>query len=183
MFTVKSYQIKNRLLVAGSLLFGVLVYWIALSETISLYQKNHLYQAQLDSARTAPVNIARLQGELSGYENSLATFQADGNSLEEHLLQEVAFVCQQYQARLIQLPASSKEKQKLYEIETRVVKLSGSYTSLLQVLHALESKRIIGRISSVQFALEEDRRTRTTALFAYIYLQNIQKSENPASQP
>lgn len=178
MFRSKTYKEKTKLLLVVSLLFGIIVYGVALDKTISLYQQNRFYQAQLDSAQTAPKNIARLTRELNSYENSLVPFSTNEGSREERLLQEVASVCQKYHARLIQLPPANKEEQKLYTIGTRALKLDGSYTSLVQVVHALESRKTIGRISSVYFALEEDRRTRSASLFAYIYLQNIQKSEN-----
>lgn len=172
---VRTFKEKNKLLATGTLLVGLISYWFAFSQTVELYQQNNSLSARLDSAQAAPEQIAKLKTQLAGYEQSVNRFSLTKSDWEQRLLQEITRVCQQQQVKLIQLPPSAIEESNGYSLETRVVKLQGRYKNLVQALHHLETKHTIGRISSVQFSLEEERKTRKTFLFAYVYLQNIEK--------
>lgn len=173
---MKTYKEKNKLLLAGVMATGLLAYWLAIGPTVDMYRSNRVLTQQLFSAKSAPAEIARLSNELGKYDQAISSFTAAKVDWEQHLLQELSRACEQVGVRLIQLPSASEEKHEGYRVKTRVVKLEGSYKKLVQVLYALEGQKGIGRISSVQFVLEEDRRTRNTFLFAYMYIQNIEKS-------
>lgn len=155
---------------------------MAIGRTVALFRENSQLEVQVQSAQAAPENIARLSGELKAYDRTLSRFSGERENWEERLMQEVTRACQQYRAKLIQLPPATSERQNGYQVETRAVKLEGSYHALVQTLHALEVKAGIGRISAARFVTEEDRRSRSTSLFAYIYIQNIDKKHQIANE-
>lgn len=177
MFKNRSYKEKNKLLLIGAILFIILAYWMAVGRTVSLYQEIIHLRAQVDSVQRAPSSIMRLRHQLRMYEASLAQFGNSSQNWEDHLLHEVAEVCQQNRVTLIQLPPPQIEEQSAYLVYTRGLKIEGKYRALVQALHALEKKKSIGRINSVRFALEVDRNTRTTYLFAYVYIQHIERAK------
>lgn len=175
MFKNRTYREKLRLLLFGAGAFLILAYWLSLSKTVHAFRENNLLESRLDSVQSAPTAIARYTAELEGYERSLGRFSAGNRNWEEHLLQGIGKACQQYGAVLIEFPAPLVEVQTSYTVLTHAVKLEGSYKALVQVVYALERMEAVGRITSVRFALEEDRRSRSTRLFGYVYFQHIKR--------
>lgn len=170
-----SYRHKNRLLLICSLLFSILVYWLSLSQTMNLHWQVRELKSHLENAQAAPSVVSRLQVELAGYEQKLGRFSAGGADWQGHLTGQLAFICQQNRVTIITLPTPWKEEQNGYGIQTSTIKLEGNYKDLLSTIHMLEETEAIGRITSLSFIVEEDRKTKKTSLFAYVYIQNIEK--------
>jgi len=171
----RSYKVKNKLLLLGVVLLGALAYWLSISKTVVLYRENSRLEAKLDSLENAPSAIARLTAQLQQYEKSLSHFSTRDKNWEERLLHGLAQVCQRHHVKLLHIPVPQTEEQSNYVIHTRAVKMEGGYLNLVQVLYDLEHTKALGRITAVRFALEKDRKTRKTFLFAYIYIQHIEK--------
>jgi hypothetical protein len=181
MLKPKTYKERNKLLLAGTIVFSLLAYWLAISDTVALYGENRLLEARLDSAHTAPAAIAYLTKELQEYDHSLSRFTLGGRNGEERLLQEAAKVCQRHRVTLIKLASPQTEEQKGYAVITQTLKLEGRFADLLRAVHDLEGANQLGRITSVRIALEEDKSSRKSSLFAYVYIQSIEKGKDHES--
>lgn len=168
-----SYKQRNRLLAVGASAFGMLAYLVSFQPTIALWRSNHHQVVAMQELRQAPQSIAQLQERKRQYDRLVRSFRKDSVTQEAHTLQQLTAACRQYKATLASLSPSTRASHNGYRIETRTAKLRGDFKSLVQVIYELEYLHPVGRISSVRFSLEEDRKLRRRFLFAYLYLQSI----------
>lgn len=173
-----TYRQKNRLLLVGSLLACVLIYVVSLSQTWELYRANQALILQVENARNAPAVILGLKKQLASYNRILKNFSSDTLRREDYILDQITNSCKRNGIRLVSLPVSNLSEQEDFLIETRMIKMKGSFINLLRVVYEAEHQFMVGRVSSVRFATEEDRKNNTVELFAYVYLQNLSLNKN-----
>jgi len=69
-------------------------------------------------------------------------------------------------------PARHLYRKMNIQIETHTVVLTGRFPDLLKVLYQLEVHKKVGRLVSVEYYAETDRKTRRRNVFSRIYIQN-----------
>ena len=168
-----TYRQRNRLLLLVVPLVALIGYWVAIQQTVELYQSNQRLLQQLEEKRHAPNTIRELEKQLQASSRAIANFSSDTLHMEAYLLDRLTYLCRQHRARLVSLPVSQTSRQNGFETITRTIKLQGRFVDLLRVVHGLEYRFQLGRVSSVRFVTEEDRTSRHTELFVYLYLQNL----------
>jgi hypothetical protein len=110
---------------------------------------------------------------LKAYTRVIANYSSDTLHREEYLLDRLTYLCHQHRVRLVSLPVSQSSQQDGFETITRTVKLQGRFIDLLRLVHGLEYRFPIGRVSSVRFVTEQERESRSNELYVYLYLQNL----------
>lgn len=182
MIFLKTYKQKNQALLGFCVFFLVVVYWLALGQTIELYGFTNKLEVRLDSARKAPVLVGRLTAELRGLDQKVDSYSAGPEVWQGILGTRVAAISKMNGVTLINLPLPLEDIQNDFIIQTCTVKLEGSFKDLLKTVYDLERAGVTGKIVSLRFALEEDRRSKRTSLYAYVFVQNIgKKSKREAS--
>lgn len=129
----------------------------------------------MDSAHTAPAVYEKLRAEGRLYEQKFKRISTKGIEWQGKLTQQVTSICQQNNVMLMELPTPVQEVQNGYGIQTSIIKLAGTYLNLVQSVYDLEETPAVGRVASLNFVTETDRKTKKMTLHAYIYLQNIER--------
>ncbi|MCB2411158.1 hypothetical protein [Hymenobacter lucidus] len=174
-----TYKRRNQLLLLGAVVFFVLAYQVSIRPTLRLWQENESQRTMLQQLRNAPQAIRRLQAQKQQNQWLMRSFQVDTTQSEGLALNRLTATCRRYGVTVASLSPSQHTVRNGYSIETRIAKLRGSFHGLVQTVYSLEYVQPIGRLSSVRYALEEDRKQHRSFLYAYLYVQTIVQ-EKPA---
>jgi hypothetical protein len=173
-----SYRQKNLGLLVGSIVFLLIIYFASIQKTIDMWRSNSELEEQVRLIDNAPSRIRKLKGQLDVFDSKMRNFSSDTSSKEEFLLEKISLSCYKNNLTLVSLPSPSYVVENELNVETRFVKARGSFINLLFLVHEIENQFKVGRVSSVKFALEEDKKNNAHYLFAYVYIQNIRQSGN-----
>ena len=178
MFDLKSYKNKNKLLIAGSVLFGILAYFMSFGKTLDLYMQNKDLDKKAALSQNAPEEIKNLKKQLGVYEAKMRKFGQDSLSKDEYRLNILTQLCKENNVVMVSLPESFFQKEATESIETQEIKLRGTFIDLLKLVYTIEYKTSLGMLASVKFATEEDRKVRIQYLYSYLYIQNLKNKKN-----
>ncbi|KAA9324918.1 hypothetical protein [Adhaeribacter soli] len=168
-----SIKQKTYALISGSILFGLVIYQLTLKRTIEAYQTNGFLKNQLSEAAEAPDALIQLKSINSNYEKAIIKYRKSATDHEGVLLDRVNKVCVKNAVRITSFNSLPTYKQGNQVVHTGFIKLTGRFTSILQVIFHLETKEAIGRLSSVKFILEKDYNQEVRRLSALVYIQYI----------
>lgn len=174
-FKQLTYRQKNILLLISALLFLVVAYFLSFEKTYEVWKSNQELEQQAEMIQDLPSKLNNLRGQLETFEVQMKNFASDTASKEEYLLEKISKSCYQHKVTLVSLPPPSFFTENQLNVETRFVKLRGGFIELLLMVNEIENQFRVGRVSSVRFVLEEDRKNNTQYLFANIYIQNLKK--------
>ncbi|MBO0360816.1 hypothetical protein J0X19_22845 [Hymenobacter sp. BT186] len=168
-----TYRQRNRLLMLGVCVGAAVAYGVALRPTLDLLQLNRQQLSDSRQLQQAPQLTRQLQGQAAHFTWLMRSISNDSARQEGYALDQLTRACRQHRVTLASLSSGEQTSSNGYLLETRIAKLRGDFRGLEQVVHELEYRRPVGRLSSVRFALEEDRKQRRSFLYAYLYVQNI----------
>jgi hypothetical protein len=168
-----SYRQKNQYLLWGSLAFAIFVYLLAVSKTIALWQENKSLHAQLAQVEQAPSQIRSLQEKLSQFNSQLGIYLVEESDNQEKIVRTANEFCQKNNLILREIPELFIQEEPDFEVITTQIVAQGTFVNLVRLVHYLEKKNKVGRVTSVRFEKAEDAKTRKTYLSVRILLQNI----------
>jgi hypothetical protein len=171
-----SYRQKNRLLIWGSLVFFIIVYFLSIRNTIALFKENGLLKRQIEVAQTAPEQIADLKAASGIFEKRFEALQNQEN-FKKQLLTHVGEICSQNKLILKGFSEAESFEDNGLIIENHVIDLQGNYHDLVKAVHELEQQSGAGRIVSARFNIERDRRTKKEFLVATLIIQTINRQD------
>jgi hypothetical protein len=177
-----SYRQRNRVLLLGSAGLLVVIALGYLWPTWDLWQANRQQEQALTELATAPVRLQVLSAQVAADGQRLRGYRLDTTRQEGYMLNQLSQTCARHGVTLAGWSRGETSTQAGYRLNLQLAKLRGPYRSLVQTIYELEYEHPLGRLASVRFALEEDRRQRRSFLYAYLYLQSI-TSEEHAKQP
>jgi hypothetical protein len=172
LFDNLTYRKKNEYLLIGVLVFAVLVYLLAISKTLDLWQQNKELEIQLAKVAHAPSQIKTLEAKLAAYDATLGSFVVEDNDSQEELVRVANEFCQRNHLILREVPEHIIEEEKDLEIITTRITAQGDFGNLLKMLHYFEKNKM-ARVASAKFEKTEDFKTRKTYLALHLLLQNI----------
>jgi len=168
-----SYRVFNYLVLVagGSSLFLVGLFYVRPTLTLR-DDTNQLLQAQAE-LHTAPARLQTLTEQTNVNAQRLEAYRLDTTRQEGYMLNHLSRTCARHQVTLAGWSRGAASTQAKYRVNLQLAKLRGAYPDLVQAIYELEYVQPLGRLASVRFALEEDRRQRRNYLYAYLYLQSI----------
>jgi hypothetical protein len=173
-----TYRQRNRLLLLGS---GALLLVITLGylrPTWELWQETRQQEQALAELRTAPARLQALTTQVAADAERLRGYRLDTARQEGYMLNQLSQTCARHGVTLAGWSRGEATTQAGYRLNLQLAKLRGPYRALVQTVYELEYEHPLGRLASVRFALEEDRRQRRSFLYAYLYLQSITSEEH-----
>ena len=165
-FSTISYRQKNRYLAFACCLAGVLVYLLAIKQTLVLREQS----AQLEQKVAAGNEINQLKAKWKALGSQLAAGEKEENGM---LIEAVSNLCQQKQLRLHSFPKPDIHHVAGLDIATSRFVVEGDYHSLLELLYELEKSVGAGKVASVAFTVSENPTSRKRELDLTIFWQNI----------
>ena len=175
MLNTISYRKKNQLLIAGIVLFLIIIYFFGIKKTITAYQQYQEVNEQMLVAANAPIMAAQLEKKLLVMDAKIGNSDTINDNKAQALLELTTNYCQQNKAVLREFPRTIAIEQGDLTIETNMFVIESDFTTLLKLVYTLEQKEKIGKIASVRYQLKKDFKTKEMALTATIYLQNVKK--------
>jgi hypothetical protein len=173
-----SYQQKLKSL-PWVLLAGILlVYWIAISGTVTLKRNCKELRNQMISAGDAPAQLVSLTSRLNDFNAYTGNSQKDRGG--DPLLNFFSTNSSSDADLIDFLPLHAYARQP-YLIETRIAIFEGNYSSLITVLFTLEKNYPSGKVVSVKFETETNLKTQKKRLLMTLYIQSISNDKNPAA--
>lgn len=169
-----TYRKKNKLLLLAGAMFLLLTYMLSVRNTIDACREAAGLEARSELASGAPMKAAQLKKQLEEMNSALGV-QAKQENVQQALLGMVTGYCRAENTVLREFPRSVLREEKDLLVETNVFTVEGSFAQLLKLVYHIEQENRIGKVSSLRFFSKKDPKTRTTALNATIYLQNINK--------
>jgi hypothetical protein len=172
-FDKLSYKRRNYLLLLGTVFFLLIALLFPIRASYDYYNENNVLRNRLSNVEKVPQQIASLKKTLNNYNKKMQLLSGDRTGKEDYLLQQLANACKLYGVSLTSLTPPQSYQENDYLIETRKARLKGNFISLLNAIYKMERITPVGRITSVQFYVDNDFKTSSKHLYAYIYIQNI----------
>lgn len=168
-----SYRTKNKYLIVGGLVFLLLAYLLAFSKTVNLYFTNSNLKKKLIVAQEAPEKRRLMEAKSNALKEKLSSYFADSLKDQEHLLEVVSNFCQKNSLLLKEFPNEEYHEEKEFVVGTTELKIEGNFVNLLKLVHLLEQKEAVGRVSSSSFDAVFDNKRKKKVLVLTIYLQTL----------
>ncbi len=176
MIKIISYKKKNILLLAGTFLFSVLIYYFSIERTIELVKLCSNLEQQLLVAENAPKRLAELKMQLGQITVRLGNEGKFGGDVQQALLEQITHYCNENNLVLKEFPQPLVSREQDYIVETNIIVVEGGFSKLLKLIYQLEQVKKTGKVAAVYFKSKEDLKSKKLILTASLYLQNIKKS-------
>jgi hypothetical protein len=170
-----TYRQRTALVLGGGGLLLAIVCAGYLRSTFELWRGNEAQTQALVDLQSAPEQLRQLTAQARADAWLMRSYRIDTTRQEGFLLNQLSQTSRQYGVTLAALSRGATRTHAGYQVQTRIAKLRGPFRGLVQAVHSLEYERPVGRLASVRFVVEEDRKQRRDFLFAYIYLQSISR--------
>ncbi len=178
MFEEITYKTKNQLLLVVIFLLAIVIYLFAIKKTIGVYQQYTEAKNKMELVTGVPLMINQLEKELKRMDANIGNQNTSGANSDQALLDMLTTYCQTNHAVLREFPQATSSMQGNLVVETNAFVVEGNFTTLLQLVYAMEQKYKVGKLASVRYQLKKDIKTSTMVLTAKIYVQNIKKKQN-----
>ena len=171
-----TYRQKNKFLLGGAVLLLLICYLFAFRNTIDLYQSNNAAEEKLEALKTAPQQIAALNKKLGFLNSRVKQYVRDDNFDQEDILVSISDFCKQNRLKIVEFPKSERKQKEDIVIETFHFTVEGNYVNLVKLIYDIEVVNKIGRIASLNFETQVDRRSKVKRLLVSVYLQNLRNN-------
>ena len=168
-----SYRQRNGLLLLGSFIMLLVVGLFYLAPTLTAWQDNRQRRQALTDLARAPVQIQQFAEQARADTWLMRSYRIDTTRHESRMLNQLSGISRRYGVTLAALSLEAPTVHAGYRVQTRIAKLRGAFPGLVKAVYELEYQQPVGRLASVRFLLEEDRKQRRSFLVAYLYLQSI----------
>lgn len=155
----------------------ILVYVIAISETIRIKQEMKDIEEKLADLESLPQKISETEYELSLLNNQVGEDFQNNQEFQKTLFDLISKHCTENSLVLRNFPRIETWQNMGYTYLTGYAQVEGSFKSLLKTLYSLETGSSPGKIISVDFLSAEDRRMRRFRLTMSIYIQTIKQND------
>jgi hypothetical protein len=171
-----SYRKKVRILpwIAG--VVCIMVYWLAVSETLKLKKEMHSMEKEMLAIENAPDRLNQLRSRLN--EINRISGNSSGEMVTDPLLElsskqalDNAVILSEYQPVHVFSYGN-------HQVETRIISFEAPFIPCLKVLNSIERLYRYGKIVSVNYSAKTDYKTSTKHLSMQILIQTIQNENN-----
>lgn len=172
-----TYRQKNKILLVGALLLLIVCYIFAIGETVNLYGNNSKTTQKLESLKNAPQQIAGLNKRLNFLNSRVKQYVREDDFEQDDILVSVSDFCKRNRLKIIEFPKSTLKQKDDIVIETFNFTVEGNFTNLVKLIYDIEVVQKIGRVASLDFETQVDRRTKVKRLTVNIFLQNLRNND------
>lgn len=168
-----SYRQKNKILLVVGTVLLLCCYFFAFEKTFDMWTQKKDAEQKIASLQNAPRRIAALRDELDFLNSRVQQYVRDENFEQEDVLASISGFCENNGLKITNFPQSTLKQKEDITIETFQFTVTGSFHSLVKLIYDIEVVSKIGRIASLQFEKQLDRRTKRQSLHVTIYLENL----------
>jgi len=165
-------EIKLYLILSATIIFAILAWNMAISETLNVRSQYIFIKGELDGSNGLNVKINNVKNELEQY-SSLIGDMSSSQLGHEVILSEATKLCEKYSVRIVEFPKINITTLSNDQISTSKVVIEGSTFNLLRMLKDYEENSITGSLVSVRFARLNDKRTGSVTCLMTMFIENI----------
>lgn len=166
---MNSYKQKNQWLLLGTVLLLLIAYWFSVRKTIQAYRQNKTLVQQTEVIQSANFSIQQLHEQLSKTKiNQEIPFN------QTILFEKVSQFCEHNELEILTFDEPLTVQTDDYEVTTNYVEIKGGFKGITGLVYELEQQLKLGRMASVNYELDFDRKTKQHFLVGKLYLQNIE---------
>jgi len=176
-----TYKQKVKILPIGFFIALLIIYGIAIRETIALKHDCTDLTEQTKAAVDAPQQMGIIREKLD--ELSLVMGKDSANSGTDPLLEFVSTSNISNAVNLVDFQPMHIFQHQNYRVETRIATFEGSYSNLLKFLNNLEKGFKSGKVVSVKFQTETNFKTDRKRLLLIIYIQSVKNDKMNTDEP
>jgi hypothetical protein len=154
-----------------------IVYGISIKPTVAIKRQVREKEKAVEALSSAPGRINVVSNKLEKINRQFSSFSMSGSTSRDLILEEISSYCSKNGISVYNYPESHIVKQQLFTLETNKIVLKSSFKRLIKLIHFLENKASFGRIISLRFYTEENRKTKQKVLFLELVIQNIKNDE------
>lgn len=178
LYKQKNYKSKVILLYAGFIAIMVIVYELAMKETIRLKRSYSEITVKLEQAGQVDLKINELEDRLSSLQTVMGQIYDQPLEIQEALLEKITTYCNEHDLTIREVRPMHTANNLSYRIETSNYIIEGRFIPLLQFLEYLEKDNICGKIVSIEFYKKREIKTKKERLYLSVFLQNIKQTDD-----
>ena len=169
---------KNKywafLLVSG--LFCIVIYKASIKRTVQLRSDCIEMSEKLESVSKAPEAIKKLQSDIKRLDALFGNTGGDDLNNRATIIEKCSDYCKGKNIRVDQINEPNIQVREDLIIETTEIQFEGKHKSLMQLIHYLETSTLPGKITSVSFRKEINKRSKQERLLLQLFIQSITKT-------
>jgi hypothetical protein len=171
---IKRLSYKNKIIFLGvaAILLFILIYQMAIAETLAAYSKLKMSENQLVMIEKAPEEIASIKAKLDKFATSVGG-SMDTVYRNEPLLEFLSDVCKKNQTVLADYLSPHVFNQDDFVIETKTAVIEGRFLNLISTMHEVERNYLHGKTISASFQLKEDLKSGQRRLYLTLLIQSV----------
>jgi uncharacterized protein involved in propanediol utilization len=159
----------------GAVLLLLIAYWFSFRKTSQAHHQNKNLTQQTKQIQSANFTIQQLQQQLA--KTKINHPEGSGPFNQTVLFEKVSHFCESNQLNILTFDEPKIVQTDDYEVTTNYMEIEGQFNSITALVYELEQKLRLGRMASVHYELDFDRKTKQFFLIGKIYLQNIQNKK------
>lgn len=170
---------KNKLRLLGGtiLLCLLLVYFLAIKETITLASECRVKEQKLQQSKGLNEKTALLRAQIKNLDRQTGGSTDTTHKVMDLLLDHITEFCNGTGCALKEIPSAVTAIRNGYRIESCFITLGGSYKQLLDLVYLLEQKKKTGgHIASIQFYTVKNNKLKKQELLLTLYIQHYKKT-------
>ncbi len=162
----------------GAVALGfILVFNIAIKPTLELRRECKQKASVLTSVSTAPQQIKLINKRLAKINSHFSSLSMNENTSRDKILEEVGNYCSKNRISVHNYPELHLYHNNTFTVESNRIVVKGDFKRLLKLVNFLETKAEFGRIVSLGFSSETNRKTKRKELYLELIFQNIRNNE------
>jgi hypothetical protein len=178
MFKNLSDKYKLYIILAGLVAALLICYKVAFKSTFKAAANYRQLKERVREAADMPEQTALLQRQLTELNTKYFNEKKGFDDSHELILDKLSRLASKNSVLVTEYPEIHIYKSSTVQVETHTAVLKGGFLNLLHVLYEIEVHERIGRIVSVDYFTETDRKTKARSLFVRILIQNY-RNLNP----
>ncbi|MBA7543583.1 hypothetical protein ES705_35914 [subsurface metagenome] len=178
MFKNISEKQKFYLLIGTLVVVLFICFQVALKSTFAEIRKNKDLKTMALEAVNIPQQTALLKKQVVDLNNKYFNENIRADDNHEIILEKVSNLASGTNTSVTEYPARHIYQTMNLHVETHSIVLTGRFPDLLKVLYQLEVHERVGRLVSLEYFTETDRKTRRRNLYSRIYIQNYRNLKN-----
>lgn len=177
MFADLKYKTKVYLLLSAWVLGFIIIYHIAIKETLALHARIAVNEAKINELANAPQELMKWQNKLDATSTDMNFINGKKDNFREQLLENTTEYCKKLGITLCEFPQAHTYTETSYSVRTYTILVEGTFLKLQELVYILETGFGKGRIPSIHYFIKNDFKSGKKSLWLKIYIQYIIKNE------
>ncbi|MCI5055088.1 MAG: hypothetical protein MRY83_03210 [Flavobacteriales bacterium] len=156
-------------------IFGTFMYSKTIGVTKDLLSEYDNLNSQLNENIDFEFEIKKTQKQIDAIDEVISLNKEDVGSIQNGIIQDIKDKGKQGDIAITQVPKPHMFTELQYDIVTNVIECNGDFIALVKLVDYFERNFKRAKLSSVEFEVRKNIKSKKRKLYAKLYFQNIQK--------